>query len=557
MTRARRSCAGAGIAGIASLVVPLGGCALLAGLERAHLIQVDGGPGGGSSTTTSSGGGGTGGGTTSSHGGGGAGVCTAGQTSICYDGPAGTQGVGICVTGVATCNPERSGFGKCEGEVVPQLETCADPADENCDGYDCVQWVDVFGGLSYHSAQAVAVDTSGNIWVAGSFVGAIVLPQTTLTAAGNADVFLLKLDPTGKPLWGKSFGAAGVSAHVNSLGVDSTGNVVLYGSIVGVGGLSFGGPSILPSCIYVAKLTSDGAHVWSKGFGSSPAATALAITSAGDVVIGGYFQSSDIDFGAGSVHHNTTMNPYGFLAKLDASTGSGVWSRTACGDATSYCRVDAVAQDSHGLLDVAVEFHGKMSFAGPVVTLNSIGSQDLALTQLAQDATPNLQKHLGAAGLALTAYGLAADGSGGVVLVGRADGTVDLGAGPVQGGAFVVRYGPDQSHTWSQVVKGPDLYAVAAFGAGNAAVVGNPLQASFTIGGTSFPAGNDAAVLMFSSTGTFQWGKVYETAGGVFGVAVEAQGAPIFVGSASKTVDFGTGPLTLPGGDAIVVKLSP
>ncbi len=71
----------------------------------------------------------------SSSGTGGGGVCTPGATQPCYDGPAGTAGVGICVAGTVTCDAAGAGWGPCTGEVVPlPQEDCATPVDDNCNG---------------------------------------------------------------------------------------------------------------------------------------------------------------------------------------------------------------------------------------------------------------------------------------------------------------------------------------------------------------------------------------------------------------------------------------
>ncbi len=57
-------------------------------------------------------------------------------TQNCYSGPAGTSGVGVCVSGVRVCNatvPGMSSFGACTNEVVPGAETC-NGRDDDCDG---------------------------------------------------------------------------------------------------------------------------------------------------------------------------------------------------------------------------------------------------------------------------------------------------------------------------------------------------------------------------------------------------------------------------------------
>jgi len=61
-------------------------------------------------------------------------VCLPNMTSPCYTGPAGTQGVGICLAGTQTCNAQGTAQGMCMGQVLPGVETCNTPTDDDCDG---------------------------------------------------------------------------------------------------------------------------------------------------------------------------------------------------------------------------------------------------------------------------------------------------------------------------------------------------------------------------------------------------------------------------------------
>ncbi|WP_169791592.1 MopE-related protein [Sandaracinus amylolyticus] len=62
-------------------------------------------------------------------------VCTPGTSTSCYGGPAGSAGVGICVAGTRACAADgRSYVDACVGEVRPSSETCANDADDDCDG---------------------------------------------------------------------------------------------------------------------------------------------------------------------------------------------------------------------------------------------------------------------------------------------------------------------------------------------------------------------------------------------------------------------------------------
>jgi hypothetical protein len=57
--------------------------------------------------------------------------CTNGQTRSCYDGPMGTENVGVCKDGTQTCVNGQWPTA-CAGEVTPQPENCCDALDHNC-----------------------------------------------------------------------------------------------------------------------------------------------------------------------------------------------------------------------------------------------------------------------------------------------------------------------------------------------------------------------------------------------------------------------------------------
>src|SRR5262245_12931381 len=63
-------------------------------------------------------------------------ACKPGSALACYSGPSGTKGVGVCKEGSQACKSDGSGYGPCEGEVLPvAAEDCTTATtDENCDG---------------------------------------------------------------------------------------------------------------------------------------------------------------------------------------------------------------------------------------------------------------------------------------------------------------------------------------------------------------------------------------------------------------------------------------
>src|SRR3989338_1078430 len=53
-------------------------------------------------------------------------------TASCYSGPLGTAGIGLCKAGTQSCVQGR--MSSCEGEVLPIPELCGDSMDNDCDG---------------------------------------------------------------------------------------------------------------------------------------------------------------------------------------------------------------------------------------------------------------------------------------------------------------------------------------------------------------------------------------------------------------------------------------
>jgi hypothetical protein len=192
------------------------------------------------------------------------------------------------------CKPDGSGYGGCEGDTTPHVEICGGSADTNCDGFLCgdTRWAQVLSTVGNDTGGAVAVDGSGNIYVAGSFTGPMKIGGTTVVGFGGEDVFVAKLDSHGAVLWVDQFGDT-TDQSARAIAVDASGNVVVTGSTSGP--IDFGGGPI-EGLTYVVKLDASGKHVWSISCGGSqPPATygvggvGIALDAAGDVVVTGTF----------------------------------------------------------------------------------------------------------------------------------------------------------------------------------------------------------------------------------------------------------------------------
>jgi len=123
------------------------------------------------------------------------------------------------------------------------------------------QWVSTFGGTSNDIGEDIAVDSSGNSYITGSFQGTVDFGGGNVTSAGGADIIVLKLNSSGTFQWVNTYG--GTSSDVGEgITVDSSGNSYITGWFretvdFGAGNVtSAGGADII-----VLKLNSSGAGI--------------------------------------------------------------------------------------------------------------------------------------------------------------------------------------------------------------------------------------------------------------------------------------------------------
>ncbi len=149
--------------------------------------------------------------------------------------------------------------------------------------------------------RGIAVDAADNVIVTGlvgsscTFGGGVLLPQN------NIDAYVVKYAASGAFAWAKTFGAQWQDRG-NAVAVDGSGNVIVAGTFAGVADFGTGplGRSGLSPWGFVAKFTGSGTPVWSKAFGSdfSTHGHSVAADGAGNVTVTGMFEGT-VDFGGG------------------------------------------------------------------------------------------------------------------------------------------------------------------------------------------------------------------------------------------------------------------
>jgi hypothetical protein len=313
-----------------------------------------------------------------------------------------------------------------------------------------------FGDDVNQVASSVAVDASGSALVTGWFEGILnASPGKIVASLGGRDVFILKLDASGEPAWVRSFGGAGASQEGAAVAVTASGDVVVTGSFDE--SLAAGqGPSLTSEGgldIFVAKLSSATGDVsWFKRFGGAgdQAARGIAVDSAGRVIVTGALE------GSMAVGATTLMSAGGedvFVLTLD-SAGEPVAS-ARYGDSLDQAGKAVAATSMDGVL-VAGSFQGKLDVGG--TPLESAGSDDIFVVKLSSAGAPEWAKQFGDPGTQQI-LSLAADASGGVVLTGKFDGSLNFGKTPPLPGTeafdvFVAKLDPAGAYVWARAFGG-------------------------------------------------------------------------------------------------------
>ncbi len=144
-----------------------------------------------------------------------------------------------------------------------------------------LQWAKLLGSAGSASGYSMALNPQGGVVIAGSSTAALT---TTSIANGNADSFVASYDANGNQTWVQQIPTLN-NNQANAVSVDSQGNVYIGGSVNGV--LGAGQTSSGGTNAYLAQLNSSGQIVSENQFGPSgnDSVAATAMTSSGDLVV--------------------------------------------------------------------------------------------------------------------------------------------------------------------------------------------------------------------------------------------------------------------------------
>ncbi len=123
-------------------------------------------------------------------------------------------------------------------------------------------WATSLGGEKWEHPWDMAIDSKGNIHITGRFQGLASFGTHKLLSKGDSDIFVVKLDSSGKVLWAKSAGGIGLDSG-SGVALDSAGNVYVTGVFVGS---AIFGPNALYAGVkqntFIARLDPLGKYTW-------------------------------------------------------------------------------------------------------------------------------------------------------------------------------------------------------------------------------------------------------------------------------------------------------
>jgi len=176
-------------------------------------------------------------------------------------------------------------------------------------------WAKSFGSKSYDAANSIAVDNKGNIYTTGFFRDTVDFDPgsgvTNLTAIGQEDIFVHKLDAQGNFIWAKSFAGKSYDA-ASSIALDNKGNIYTTGFFRDT--VDFDpGPGVanliaeVGGNAFIQKLDENGNFLWAKSFGGDGVSGGQSITvdATNNVYTIGSFNKT-VDFDPGTESKNIT-----------------------------------------------------------------------------------------------------------------------------------------------------------------------------------------------------------------------------------------------------------
>jgi len=315
------------------------------------------------------------------------------------------------------------------------------------------QWTRIWGSASEDKGYGISVDSTDNIYVAGSTSGSFDGQSNN----GSIDICLTKYNNNGTKQWTRIWGSSDYD-YARGVNVDNVGNVYVAGSTYG----SFDGQSNnCSSDIFLTKYNSSGTKQWSRIWGSdtNDFGRGVSVDNSGNAYVVGYTRGS---FDG----QNNNGGPDIFLTKYNSS-GTKQWTRIWGSSRSDYG--NSVSVDNAENVYVAGSARG--SFDGQI----QLNNYDLFLTKYNSSGIKQWTRIWGSYNID-SAKGVIVNNAGYIYVAGDTYGSFDSQSNNGCSDLCLTKYNSSGSNLWTQIWGGSDCdygNGVSVDIAGNAYIVGN------------------------------------------------------------------------------------
>ncbi|MES2747971.1 MAG: T9SS type A sorting domain-containing protein [Bacteroidota bacterium] len=229
-----------------------------------------------------------------------------------------------------------------------------------------------------NNMQDLSVDSSGNIFVGGSF--STTTMQFDAITISNPEaplhtIFMVKYDASGNALWAKVPTAPSPNNYINTVSTDASGNAYFSGGFRGT--MTFDAVSVMASSsgskLFTVKYNSSGVAQWAKTASTSGSSysniDSSDVDSSGNLYVTGTFSPNTINFGNGIVA-TSTGNGGLFVVKYNSS-GTPLWIRNA-GSLDANSRLSIKCKNENEIYIAGFFYSAAVTFGG--LTLNNVNA---------------------------------------------------------------------------------------------------------------------------------------------------------------------------------------